>query len=432
MTRTIFAPSRRLDAHIAVPKQEEVTMTLVPKLHPLSPLLKYPGGKEKERKHILPALPEKAESYYDPFVGGGAVYLAIDADRYFINDSSPELMGLYRCVREQDESFFTALSDMDSSWLFLSRTADRYRKELLSLYDHRKSSPETGAFADFSLDLFLDVLQDSLSDSRDYEEVRPGKFLSDPLFRDFARSSFRNKMTRMMALENSRGLLPEDDLFANLEGCFKNAFYLLIRQLYNRAVSAGDMSGERIALYFFLREYCYSSMFRYNRQGEFNVPYGGLTYNRKYLCGKIDAFRGFDLQQQLSRTEAACLDFEAFIRQYPSSPEDFVFLDPPYDTDFTSYDGNEFGKADHERLASYVRNTCKSYLMLIIKDTDFIRGLYPEGTMTASGRPLQVYSFDKKYFVSFKSRNDRRTRHLLITNYPIPQDGNLPADEKEN
>ena len=43
----------------------------------LSPLIKYPGGKEKELNYIIPALPVKIDNYYEPFVGGGAVYLSI-------------------------------------------------------------------------------------------------------------------------------------------------------------------------------------------------------------------------------------------------------------------------------------------------------------------------------------------------------------------
>lgn len=54
----------------------------------LLPLIKYPGGKEKELNYIIPALPAKIDNYYEPFVGGGAVYFAIDAKKYYINDKS--------------------------------------------------------------------------------------------------------------------------------------------------------------------------------------------------------------------------------------------------------------------------------------------------------------------------------------------------------
>ena len=57
--------------------------------------------------------------------------------------------------------------------------------------------------------------------------------------------------------------------------------------------------------------------------------------------------------------------------------------------------------------------------MLIIKNTDFILSLYPEGTKCANKQTLQLHKFDKKYFVSFQDRNDKNAEHLLITNYDI-------------
>ncbi|MBX1875205.1 DNA adenine methylase, partial [Campylobacter jejuni] len=38
----------------------------------LHPLLKYPGGKESELKHINKFLPPVINNYYEPFLGGGA------------------------------------------------------------------------------------------------------------------------------------------------------------------------------------------------------------------------------------------------------------------------------------------------------------------------------------------------------------------------
>ena len=46
----------------------------------LYPILKWAGGKEQELKYIIPNLPEKFKNYYEPFVGGGAVYTALQAD----------------------------------------------------------------------------------------------------------------------------------------------------------------------------------------------------------------------------------------------------------------------------------------------------------------------------------------------------------------
>ena len=54
----------------------------------LSSLLKYPGGKESELKYILQLLPTVINNYYEPFLGGGSVYLSIKTDKYFVNDKS--------------------------------------------------------------------------------------------------------------------------------------------------------------------------------------------------------------------------------------------------------------------------------------------------------------------------------------------------------
>lgn len=58
----------------------------------LRPLLKYPGGKERELNHINDALPSIINNYYEPFLGGGAVYFNINAKHYYVNDKSKELM----------------------------------------------------------------------------------------------------------------------------------------------------------------------------------------------------------------------------------------------------------------------------------------------------------------------------------------------------
>ena len=53
----------------------------------LRPLIKYPGGKDKELSIIAPRIPNKVANYYEPFFGGGAVYFALmPGNKKFIND----------------------------------------------------------------------------------------------------------------------------------------------------------------------------------------------------------------------------------------------------------------------------------------------------------------------------------------------------------
>src|SRR5258708_4259160 len=70
--------------------QGDVQVSKYPKSDRLTSFLKWAGGKEQELRYILPLIPS-FNNYYEPFVGGGAVFFSIQAPRKFINDKSSEL-----------------------------------------------------------------------------------------------------------------------------------------------------------------------------------------------------------------------------------------------------------------------------------------------------------------------------------------------------
>jgi len=183
----------------------------------------------------------------------------------------------------------------------------------------------------------------------------------------------------------------------------KTAFYMLIRYIYN---TTQDLV-EKTACFYFLREYCYSSMFRFSLKGDFNVPYGGMSYNNKYLKTKIEKMFSNEMKEYMKDTLIFEDDFEIFLNNFSFSKNDFIFLDPPYDSEFSTYDNNSFDKREQVRLKNYLAKTNAKW-MLVIKETDFIKDLYKD---------FNIITYDKKYSVSFKNRNDRDVHHLLITNY---------------
>ena len=88
----------------------------------MKPFIKWPGGKTEELKIILNYLPKNIEDFYEPFVGGGAVYFAIaDLNRYYINDKSDELINLYKAIQEKDETFFYAIKEINKCWQILEK-----------------------------------------------------------------------------------------------------------------------------------------------------------------------------------------------------------------------------------------------------------------------------------------------------------------------
>ena len=68
------------------------------------PFLKWAGGKRALLDEILPWLPERIEHYVEPFLGGGAVFLALArlgrVERATLGDRNPELVDTWRAIRE--------------------------------------------------------------------------------------------------------------------------------------------------------------------------------------------------------------------------------------------------------------------------------------------------------------------------------------------
>jgi len=383
-----------------------VARTEVParKTERLGPFLKWAGGKEQELKHILPLVPP-FDSFYEPFVGGGAVFFSLQPPRSFINDKSPELFNLYHMIAQQNEHFFAALDTLFRSWQHISILVDREATNIIDMYNQ------------YSMDTFLEeemenrLLAFIQSHVDDFSEMAQAVFSTGVQhFLDEMKRNLLSKTKRMKAIENKKRKLPDYDIVANIECALKSAFYMHIRHLYNNIEKYEIQPALAAALFFFVRENAYASMFRYNSQGKFNVPYGGISYNRKDLARKIAYMQSPALHRLLKNTVIENLDFEEFLHRHAPERDDFIFLDPPYDSEFSTYAQNEFSIKDQERLAHYLMNRCRARFMLVIKNTPTIFRLYNQANLT-------IRTVDKRYLVSFQDRNDKHAEHLIITNY---------------
>ena len=96
----------------------------------------------------------------------------------------------------------------------------------------------------------------------------------------------------------------------------------------------------------------------------------------------------------------------------------FVFLDPPYDTEFSDYAKLAFGRPEQERLARVFADLSCPALM-VIQGTDFILDLYQEvgRTKERRGEPFFLTDYAKTYGYNVRGRNERKATHLLIGNY---------------
>ena len=375
--------------------------------------IKWAGGKEKELPIILSNLPDKFERYIEPFVGGGSVYLNINCDKSIINDKSDELILLYNMIKNNNQKFIKKLKEINKNWILLEKIVENNSKELLSLYKNyskqvNKEKINKRIKVNYSDKIYEFVLKHSEEFNgllSEHFNIKIDNFLSE------VKKNLLSKIERMRKIELNRGKMSDQNILENLECAFKSAYYMHFRYLYNNRLELEIEDEFYCAIFYFIREYCYASMFRYNANGKFNVPYGGISYNRKDFDKKINNLNSSKLKSYMKTTDIFNLDFEDFCKKIKLTSKDFIFLDPPYDTEFSTYAKNEFGKNDQIRLANFLKNT-KAKFMLIIKNTDFIYNLY-------NVKGLYIKSFDKKYLVSIKNRNDKNVEHLIITNYEI-------------
>lgn len=374
----------------------------------MKPLIKWPGGKTREFKYISSLIP-KYTKYIEPFFGGGAIYFKLEPGNAFINDISSDLIRFYNFIKHNDVDLKKALNDYADNWSAVSVYLDNIYNDVYKFYNIYRLSINN------PLLVTLEVGKVIENSTRIIEQTFDLEFLIN--IEDFKielKRNLGNKLKRMRKLELKKGALSKSDVKDNIEAALRGSFYMHFRNIYNDILlnksSAVNLSTqEKTANYYFIREFCYGSMFRYNLRGEFNIPYGGISYNKKDFNKKVEQLFSKQVIEQFSQTTLYQLDFEKFLNQIDLDENSFVFLDPPYDTNFSDYEGRTFDRQDQIRLAKFLYNTASKFI-LIIKNTDFIFKLYN------NKQGIRILSFDRKYSYNVRSRNDRDVKHLIITN----------------
>lgn len=229
-----------------------------------SPIVKWAGGKRQLLATIRHRLPKKISTYYEPFVGGGAVFFALanrgTFERAVINDVNSELIDTYRT-------------------LAMGKVEDLI--EILKTYPY---------------------------DSDFYYTLRA----------------------------KSPKEIPEIEA--------------------------------RAARFLYLNKAGFNGLYRVNKSGGFNVPFGRYTnpniINAEGLREAALALQGVTI---------TCQDFETSVKD--AQPGDTVYFDPPYlpksDTaDFTAYSEDGFGIEQHVRLAKLFKDLAARGVSVLLSNSD--------------------------------------------------------------
>ncbi|WP_240983943.1 DNA adenine methylase [Acididesulfobacillus acetoxydans] len=239
----------------------------------LKPVVKWAGGKRQILAEIVKHIPRDLTTYYEPFLGGGAVLFELQPERAVVNDLNRELINLYQVIKNQVD-------------------------ELIE--DLRKHKNEKGYFY------------------------------------------------RLRALDRDRGLYVD----------------LTPVQKASRVI--------------YLNKTCYNGLFRVNKAGEFNTPFG--RYKNPKIVNEVGLRAVSDYLNRAS-VSITCQDFEQAVKGAESGS--FVYFDPPYDpvsqtADFTAYAEGGFSREEQERLKRTCDRLNEKGIRFLLSNsaTDFIKELY--------------------------------------------------------
>lgn len=163
----------------------------------------------------------------------------------------------------------------------------------------------------------------------------------------------------------------------------------------------------RAARMLFLNRTCFKGMWRHNREGKFNVGYGGQS--RRWVITEEDLQ---SISKRLKKAKITCGDFEGIIND--ATKGDFLFLDPPYkphekDCTNSHYVWQQFGFEDHQRLAKVLKQAKK-------------RGV--KWALTTSAHPKILSLFSGNYVIKIPKGTGRlpgimtkNSGEVLISSY---------------
>lgn len=271
------------------------------------PFVKWAGGKRQIIDKLKKYVPDEFDTYYEPFIGGGALLFELSPKKAVINDSNEELMNVYECLCDEEKF-----------------------KKMCSVLNH-------------------------------YETEHSEAFYYD------IRNKDRNK--------NSYNRL----------SCYTKA----ARTIY-------------------LNKACFNGLYRVNSKNEFNVPFGKKLKVNTYDGGNLITVSNYLTMNDI---KILCVDFEDAVKS--AKKGDFVYFDPPYDSDtstFNSYTEDGFGKEEQRRLAKVFKELDAKgvYVMLSNHNTSLVNELYKD---------YHIHLIEANRSINANGKKRGKVEEVIITNY---------------
>lgn len=170
---------------------------------------------------------------------------------------------------------------------------------------------------------------------------------------------------------------------------------------------------ETAARFIYLNRTCFNGMYRVNKSGHFNVPFG--SYNNPQIC---DEFNLRNVSKSLQKVKIKNDSYKKVLDD--AKKGDFVYFDPPYypvskTASFTTYTNDVFLEKQQEELKDAFLELHKRgcFVMLSNSDTDFINGLFEP--LQKSG--INIHKVQAGRAINSNAGKRGKVFEVLVTNY---------------
>tara|TARA_Y100000114_G_scaffold118369_1_gene112915 strand:+ start:1299 stop:2357 length:1059 start_codon:yes stop_codon:yes gene_type:complete len=352
----------------------------------MKPFFKWSGGKRKEIPLVEPLIPKNYDTFYEPFLGAGALWLHLEPKKSVVNDNYDEVINFYKVLQKDTDKFIEKINSLKASYVSEMKSVVR-----------DKSVEESITKLNAELDL-LDsptLRKDLKSEISKLKKIKVDCEDQKEKIQDVVNcfSSWENELKeRRKKIKNLK------------EELNKDIYPIADKYYYHYRDNNFTTDFDKAVRFYMLRQLSFSGMLRFDSDGNFNIPYGWY-----------DSFKGIEqeaekIKEVFGNTTFLYTDWEKSLAS--ATKNDFVFLDPPYTTrTFSTYhpDG-DFGKDEQIRLANWFKSK-KSQALIIINKDEFTESLYKDYI-------INVYDYE--YSVKYRDRigkNELKIKHLLAKNY---------------
>ena len=200
--------------------------------------------------------------------------------------------------------------------------------------------------------------------------------------------------------------IPDEVLALLRDYPYSKDFFYTLRSRDRNSLSLA----ERAARMIYLNKTCYNGLYRVNKKGQFNVPFGRYKNPKYYDPENILA-----VSQSLQGVWLECASFEIVLQN--ASPGDFVYFDPPYipkspTSSFTSYTSTEFSLREHEQLRDVCLELNQRNVKVLLSNsyTEHIFDLF-------RNTDFEIYVTYSNRFINSKPTKRGKIPEVLIANY---------------